>query len=290
MKIKLLLVLALGLGLYIYLFPQYQPESLLRSTIHTINSKISPREIEIDTFEISYPENEIAAKMAKALPTEKHTLNAGKLLYTPCLLLEVKYNKNGRSTETAEMLWDLLEGEMILSTDHFQETSGFCDCLKSKANIDDFRMLHTLASRGGAMSQEALIQQSGIDEGRASSIIESLRYRHLITVTTDGIRLHVKNPLFRVDPETKMTRHIVQRKIQSSCTVPETFSESQIESLIQSAYGKDIAILESSFIWIPVWQMDITNPDGSMRRTFWNALSGKEMGVRSSSTLVKSLK
>ncbi len=264
------------------------PQALIsiKNRIDAFTSRFMMKESTVVTFEMKYNEDEITSFVLKKLPSEKYNIGQTRLLYSPCLLVDVKHiGGSGKSTEESSMVWDLMDGELFISLDTFQATSGFRDCLTSQANLDDFRMLHLLSEEGGMLTKEKLIRLSGIDDDTASSVIESLRKRHLVTIQHDLVRLHVKNPFFSVEPSTSITKPFVQKTIPTVNMVTESFSRKSIEKLIQHAYGKDVAILDSEFVWIPIWEVDINNPDGSTRRTFWNGLSGKEIVGKSAQAL-----
>ncbi len=261
-----------------YITDKY-PQSYIhfKQLIGSFSDHLISRESEISTLEVQYEHESISQFALKKIPSEKHTIGDGRLLYYPCLVTTVKHvSPEERQTEESSMVWDLLSGELFLSLSTFKETSGFQDCIKSQTNVDDFRILHLLAKEGGSLTKETLIRLSGLDDEIASSLIESLRKRHLVTISRDLVRLHVKNPFFTVAPYTAIPEPFVQKIVSRSSLISEKFSKKTIEDLIQNAYGKDIAILDSDYVWLPIWEITIQNPDGSTRKTFWNAISGKE--------------
>jgi hypothetical protein len=174
------------------------------------------------------------------------------------------------------MLWDLTDGELVLDTNSFDHTQGFSDCLMSSATADDFRILHTLTKKG-PLSKEGVIKELGSDDAVICDRIESLRKRHLVIIANDIVRLHVESPLLKVEPLTVITRPFVSRHSTHDTLISPTYSKSDIETLVQAAFGPDLAIRSSRIIYIPTYEVHINNPDGSLRKTYWNGISSKEM-------------
>lgn len=276
-SLKGLIIIGAIWGIVLYSSSNPQSTLFFQNWISSLFHQVVPHESEIMTFEMRYDEEAITQLVMKKLPSNKYNIkNENHLLYTPYLIVDVKHlDKKRQSTEESTMIWDLLEGEMVVSFDSFQVTSGFRDCMTSQASLDDFRFLHLLNEQSGSMTKENLIALSGFDDETASSIIDSLKKRHLITIQNNIVRLHVKNPLFGLPPKTEIKEPFVYRKISTKEMIPEIYSKKTVENMIRSAYGKDIAILDTAYLWIPVWEVDIENPDGSIRKTFWNALTGQ---------------
>jgi hypothetical protein len=174
------------------------------------------------------------------------------------------------------MLWDLIDGELVLDTNSFDHTQGFADCITSQANADDFRILHMLTKKG-ALSKEELSLELGTDAQVVCDHIENLRKRHLVIVANDVVRVHVESPLLKVEPLTSITRPFVQRKILHKDELRTVYTKSDVERLVKAAFGQDVAIRSSRPIFVPIYEIQVLNPDGSLRRTFWNAISGKEL-------------
>jgi hypothetical protein len=241
------------------------------------NVIMSPdRDESIETFETAYLPEDILAKHSDLLPTKQHSFGPVTLFFSPHLLVQGKYSPDGRSSQLASMLWDLTNGELVLDTNGFDHTQGFSDCLMSQANADDFRILHTLTKKG-PLSKEAVVEELGIDDAIICDRIESLRKRHLVIVANDIVRLHVESPLLKVKPLTAITRPFVNRHSTHGSLISPTYSKGDIETLVKAAFGPDLAIRSSRIIYIPTYEVQINNPDGSLRKTYWNGLSSKEM-------------
>jgi hypothetical protein len=230
----------------------------------------------IETFETVYLPDEVMVKHAHLLPTKQHSFGTATLFFSPHLLIQGKYSPDGRSSQPASMIWDLTVGELILDTNGFDHTQGFADCLMSEANADDFRILHTLTKKG-ALSKEHLVNDLGGDDSMICDRIESLKKRHLVIVANDIVRLHVESPLLKVEPITVITKPFVTRQCSSGICLSTVYSKSDIEGLVREAFGPDLAIRSSRIIYVPTYEIQINNPDGSLRKTYWNGMSNKEM-------------
>jgi hypothetical protein len=265
--VLLLFLVIFGGGYYAYLHRDEVAELLPTSN----------REETVDTFETAISPEELLSQHSKTLlPTKQHTFGSSTLHLAPHLLLQMKYSPDGRTTIATSMLWDMIDGELVLDTNSFDHTQGFADCITSKANADDFRILQLLTKKG-ALSKEQLSQELGTDNEMVCDRVENLRKRHLVIVANDIVRVHVESPLLRVDPLTTITRPFVQRKVIHKDELQATYSKAEIEQLVKAAFGQDVAIRSSRLIFVPIYEIQVLNPDSSVRRTFWNAISGKEL-------------
>jgi hypothetical protein len=238
----------------------------------------SDKEETIETFETSIQPDELLSHQAQNLLLSKqHVWGPVRLYFSPHLFLQVKYSASGRATVNTAMLWDLIDGELVLNTNNFDRTQGFADCLNSKASADDFRLLHLLFKRGGSLSKEQMVNDLGMADETVCERVDSLKKRHLVVVSNDVVRIHVESPLLKVEPISTITKPVVHRKTTRSMLFPSTFKKTEIESLIQNAFGSDLAIRSSRIIYIPIYEVQVLNPDESLRKTYWNAISGQQL-------------
>jgi hypothetical protein len=229
----------------------------------------------IETLETVCLADEILAKQTRLLPSKHHSFGPVTLFFSPHLLIQSKYSVDGRSSQSASMLWDLTDGELVLDTNTFEHTQGFADCLVSQPNADDFRILHLLA-RSGPLSKETVIHELGGNDETLCERIEGLRKRHMVIVSNDIVRLHVESPLLKIDPVTVMTRPFVHRHTVRSTLIEAKYSRHDLENLVKAAFGSNLAIRTSRVIYIPTYEIVVNNPDGSVRKTYWNAVCGRE--------------
>lgn len=237
----------------------------------------STKEESIDTFEALILPNDLLTKQPHLLTTQGHSFGPVTLYFAPQLLLSVKYSHDSKSSKASTAVWDMIDGELVIDTNTFDHTQGFADCLASQAGADDFRILRTLTQSGGTLSKEAIIKELGGDDSAICERIENLKKRHLVIIANDVVRIHVESPLFKIEPSTLLTKPIVHRTTLYGNLLPTTFSKSDIETLVKAAFGQDLAIRNSRLVYIPTYEIQVNNPDGSVRKTYWNAISGKEM-------------
>ncbi len=267
------------------------PQTLV-SVKHRVDSllnRVLMKSKSIRTVESAFGEEAIIAAVKSQMPLRGQTIGETKLFYTPFLLVDVKHvSKDRMSTKESSMLWDLLEGELVLSLDSFQTTSGFRDCINSQANSKDFYFLHSLAQEESkSLSIAQLVSICGLRENEVMKEIESLRRRHLVTFRNGVVRLHITIPFFQVEPWTHLSKPFVQKNVPTYSLIPESFSQKSVEKCITHAYGQDVAVLHSEFVWLPIWQISLQNSDSSIQMVFWNAISGNELKGRSSQILAK---
>ena len=105
----------------------------------------------------------------------------------------------------------------------------------------------------------------------------------MVIINNDIIRLHVESPLLKVDPVTVITKPFVHRHTIRGSLIEAKYSKQELEALIKAAFGPNLAIRTCRMIYIPTYEVVVNNPDGSIRKTYWNAVSGREAwnGARS---------
>ena len=264
----LCLIVLIGVGA----FWAYRHKERLEQMVYS-----KDHEDTIETFETAIQPEELLARQSRLLLTPQHSFGTVSLLFAPHLLLNVKYSLDGKTSKACTALWDLTDGELVLNTNNFDHSQGFADCLVSEASADDFRILHTLAIRGGALSKEMICKELGGDDSVICERIENLKKRHLVIVSNDIVRIHVESPLIKLEPATLITRPFVQRTIIYKSLLNAQYTIADIESLVQAAFGSDLAIRSTRLVFIPIYEIQVNNPDGSIRKTLWNAISGKEV-------------
>jgi hypothetical protein len=239
-------------------------------------------EVTILTFEATSSPDELMQKYQKdLLHDQNHTFGKATIKFLPCALFDIKYQKEDKSTEEARLLWSLDNGEIILDTRTFETTHGFEDFIRAGAKDEDFRILFLLMKHGGQASRDTLVEELGIDPDTVIEKLDSLRRKHLVAAYGDLIRIHLAAPLFKVKPESQIPNHIVTKKTSSDALSSATYSKEQIKKIAKAAFGLDFAIRGENIIYIPIVEIDIQNPDGSVLKTYWNGLNGKKITLSS---------
>lgn len=232
----------------------------------------------VNTLEIRYGTNEILDTYRRDLFKDNGSKYLDSMLkFYPFLLLEVKYNQDGRKTKEGWMLWDLLEGEMLLDTRSWQKTHGFADCITANVQPQEFKIIQFLIKKGGAVERQGLDHSFTQDTHPVSGWIRSCLRKNLIMLASDGYRLHLENPKMPQYPETKVDAVLVTKPLKGTIRVPKRFTKSQIERMSKIAFGNDFFIRNSTEIYLPVHVITIKKMDGSLETFHWNALTGKRL-------------
>jgi hypothetical protein len=232
---------------------------------------------DVVTLEARYmPEQIIDAHRKELLDNDKKTLHNTSLKYYPYLLLDVKYPDSAKTREGV-LLWGLTDGEMILNTDTWESTHGFRDCLECQAGRTDFKVLQALARRQGSGSLGELQKELRIEREVLEGWIESAKQKGLIVQKGDLVQLHFENPKILVIPQTKVNQHLVSKPMNEGQKTSRTYSRSQIMAITQAAFGNDFKIRSEQEIFLPVYSLEILNPDGSVQISEWNALTGQRI-------------
>jgi len=211
------------------------------------------------------------------LPDKEHSFQESELKFHPYLLMEVKYCKGDKKSCEGVLLWSQIDGEMVINTDNWEKTHGFEDAIKAEATKTDFTILNALAKNGGRLSKDQLIKELQMEANLLDPWIENLRKKHLIVLKGGNLQLHFHNPKIAVVPQTQITEWLVTKPYNHAQKVSGKYSRNQIEAIAYAAFGEDFTIRDVTQIYLPVYGIEVSNPDGSRLSTFWNALNGKRI-------------
>lgn len=223
------------------------------------------------------PEQIIEAQQQEFSSNDKRTLQHTILKYYPYLLLDVKYSDNTSRTREGVLLWGLNDGEMVLNTELWETTHGFRDCLECQATRTDFKILHALARHQNSMTIEELQKELHVEREVLNSWIEGAKKKHLIVQKANLLQLHFENPKLLVTPQTKIKQLLVSKPLVNGHKIPKTYTHNQIINITQAAFGNDFKIRNEQEIFLPVYSLEILNPDGSVQTAEWNALTGQRI-------------
>jgi len=230
------------------------------------------------TFELAVSGDAIMQSQShELLKDSNHTFGKAHVKFVPLLLLEVKYVDDAKNTQEGRLLWSLENGEMVLDTKTFQTTHGFQDFIMQKAHDDDFYLIHLLEKHNGTLSKDALFDEAILDSDRIEAALADLKKKQLISIKGHDIHLHLANPMVKVTPSTNFAHILVTKTINHDDKIAPNYSPSQVKRVAQAAFGHDFAIRKEQIIYLPVIQIDIKNPDGSVLKTYWNGVTGKRM-------------
>ena len=233
---------------------------------------------EFHTLEIRYSANQIMEMHRKdLLKDNRHKYLEPTLKFYPYLLLEVKYVVSDHKTKEGVILWDLTDGEMVLNTKQWEKTHGFADCINANTDRQEFRVINTLARKGGSSDREGLTKALHVDNDVLDAWIDSCRRKQLIVQIGNLYRLHLENPKLKILPSTKLDERLVTKSQRNAVRVPKYFSLSQIEKITRAAFGNEFAIRKTDDVYLPVHSIVVQNPDGSIHTSLWNALNGNPL-------------
>lgn len=230
------------------------------------------------TLEVRYSAESIMETHKKELLKDaKHSFLEPSLLFHPYLLMEVKYSRSQEKTGEGIILWSLVDGEMVIDSNSWEETHGFTDCIRAGADKEDFKIINALASTGGFMDREALQKHLNLEDEILDNWLDATRKKNLIVQSGNNFRLHLQNPKLQVAPETKLNQFLVTKKFNNASRIPQKYRTGQIEYTARAAFGNDFTIRKTTQIFVPIFSITVQNPDGSQMTTYWNALNGKRL-------------
>lgn len=223
------------------------------------------------------PQQLMESHKADLLATNQHSFDEPELKFHPYLLLEVKYSTSDKKTREGIMLWSLLDGEMVLNSDGWDKTHGFEDAIKAKATAQDFKILNALAKNNGTLSRDQMHKELHLEREIFDPWVESARLKHLVIVRGDLIQLHFQDPKILVTPQTKLSHALVTKPYNHAQRVKAKYDQRDIENITHAAFGQDFTIRTATLVFLPVYSIDVLNPDGSILTSYWNALSGQRI-------------
>ncbi len=264
------LFLAIGGGGYYY----YTQNT---DSVHELVSKYFDSS-SFHTLEIRYSAKAIMQEnQDKLLKDEFHKYLTPDLHFYPYMLMEVKYSKKNNTTAEGVILWDLESGEFVTSTGSWEKTHGFEDCINAHLDQNDFRVINHLAAHGGQLSRKDLANGIHVETEILNKWLESCIKKKMIVQTGNGFRLHLHKPKIAVPPQTTLEHHLVTQSIKDVKQRAKRYSPRQIEKIAYYAFGADFSIRKATEIFLPIYKIDVQNPDGSILTTYWNALTGKQI-------------
>lgn len=232
----------------------------------------------IRTLEVRYTASQIMdAHKKELLKTSRHQFLEPELTFYPYLLLEVKYRYSEAETKEGVVLWDLVDGEMVIDTRDWLKTHGFGDCIATQADRREFRILNFLANKGGISDRESLYRALHVENEMLDSWINSCIRKKLIVQTGNRYRLHMERPRLKTSPVTKVEERLVTQTTHYAKRASKRYSLSDIQSLTRAAFGQDFTIRKTTDVYLPVHCIVVKNPDGSVHASHWNALNGRRL-------------
>ncbi len=231
---------------------------------------------EMIALEARFSEQQLVERFKKPLlSTDEHHVNRTSCEFHPYLLMEVKFNKDQDASGEGILLWSLEDGEMVLRTSRWATTHGFADCLDRGADRNDLRILNTLARRGWRLDRQAILTDIHADPEQIDTWLESCRHKQLIVQHGNTYRIHLQNPIWATQPTTEIESPLVQRGRARGTRTPKYYTQSKIEELSQAVFGSDFAVRSKREVYLPVYLIEVQNPDGSKKSSRWNAFTGE---------------
>lgn len=236
---------------------------------------------EMTTLKAKYTADQIMEANRKDLLVDnQHIYREAGLKYHPYTLMEVKYTQSDKKPREGMMLWSLVDGEMVTNVDSWDKTHGFEDAINANANRNDFKLMLALAKHRGSASLEQLQKELRIEKETLGSWIESASSKHLVVQKGNEVQLHFQDPKILVQPETKMTDWLVKKPYNHAQRVSSKYTASQIQKIAKAAFGDDFSVRSSTEVFLPVYSIEVQNPDGSTFISYWNALTGQKLAPR----------
>lgn len=205
-----------------------------------------------------------------------HQYGETSLHYHPYLLIDVKFTNDRLETEEGTILWSQVDGEMVLDTRSWTKTHGFADCINAKADTYEFQILNTISDFGGSIDAQSLRQTLNIEKVLLDTWIDRCKRKKLIVQIGNEYKIHLQKPKLNVRPMTKISSELVSKTSKLSEKTAKQYTPTQIKRAASNAFGANFAIRSTKDVFVPIYSICVVNPDGSLRTTHWNAISGRQ--------------
>lgn len=234
---------------------------------------------EILTLEAKFtPDQVMQENYLELIGDSGRSFKEPSLKYYPYLLMDVKYLQTDKKSKEGVILWSLTDGEMVLNTDTFEKTHGFEDAINANATSTDFKILNTLAKHKGVMYYDDLQKELKIDSDLLDPWIESVRKKHLIVQKGNQLQLHFEEPKILVSPQTQFKQFLVSKPYTYDQRMSKKYSRGQIERIAKAAFNSsDFTIRQIQEVFLPVYQLEVQNPDGSVMSSYFNAINNQRL-------------
>ncbi len=197
------------------------------------------------------------------------------LKFYPLLLMEVKFTSPDHSTHEGVILWDLIDGEMVIDADSWKKTHGFADCIQAHTNRYEYQIIKAIIENHNQIHREVLNQLVNIDPLLIEKWLKRCVKKKLVVCHKKTYRVHIQNPRFSFVPMTKIAMPLATRNYRNVERSKKYFSSVQIIQTAKAAFGNDFAIRRSYDVHLPIYSFSMQNRDGSIQIVYYNALNGQ---------------
>lgn len=256
-----------GIGLYYF----YEAEGPYSVEKYVQNGDLLTLETKVSAEEIMDRHKE------ELIGTSGRTFQEPLMQFHPYLLMQVKYFDKNHKTKQGSLIWSQMDGEIVLNTDTWDQTRGYCEAIIANTTPLEFRILNALADNKAPLAREKMQKDLNMEANPLNALLDSLKNKQLIVVKGQEIALHLENPRLNVLPQTKMNSSLVVKPYRQGKKLSPRHSKSKIERTAKAAFGNEFTILETEEIYLPVIRISMLNPDGSLLITDWNAITGNKL-------------
>jgi hypothetical protein len=250
----------------------------INSKVHDVIQKYVENG-EITTLESRFtPEQIMRLHQETLLPNKNYTFQDPSLMFQPYLLMNVKFTQQNGKTKEGIILWSMVDGEMVIDADSWNKTHGFGDAIHADANRNDMIILQWLSQqKDGKVSLNQLQKSLNVEPTVAEKMVKLAEEKYLVTLQKNMVSLHFENATFNVMPLTRINQNLVTKPYSHAKRAPANFSQKQIERIARAAFGKDFTVRNCQEVYLPVYNIDVLNPDGSHLTSQWNSLTGQQI-------------
>lgn len=223
-----------------------------------------------------YTPEQVLDRHANAL-TRNGGIIAGdvEIVYIPVLLMNVKYADTFYTTGEGVLLFDLMDGEMVLNMNTYEKTHGLADCLRSKASKHECKVVSLMAKKGGQLGRESIRRGLRVDADLVDEWVDNCRQKKLIVPSGNGYRLHMQNPKLPNCPVTYVDNPLTTFRSKRFTGKKAHFEKTHIPELCSAFFGTDFGIKNDEVAYLPIYRINVEGLDKHITTLYFNSISGK---------------
>jgi hypothetical protein len=201
------------------------------------------------------------------------------IIFHPFALMEVKFSHSNQRTGEGIILWDLIDGEMVLNTETWEKSHGFADCIHVHADPHELKVITAIARQGNQVDRRTLSQLIHVEGALLDTWLDRCVKKKLLVCSQGQYRIHLESPLLAFTPVTKTHFPLITKQSKHPEKLKKHFSLSQVARVAEAAFGEDFAIRQTHEVFLPIYSITLQNLDGSSEATYWNGLNGKKIFI-----------
>lgn len=201
------------------------------------------------------------------------------LIYHPLAVLDIKYSDSDYSTHQGKLLWDLIDGEMIISSRTWKKTSGLQEYLEIPLSAEQLSIAKKLASSPQGITLQDLCTATNSTEEIINEPLEFLLEKQLVKSSKNLFFLHQASPRFPELPITILERDLFFTEKREEDILSPKIPLDKVKNFSKKLFERDFSILNASTYYLPVYRIHVENLSGEKKIIEWNGWTNRAFSL-----------